>query len=88
MSPLVASLADKIERAVQAQHLVDEGLFAESMAKLEAEYLELWRNARSVRRREDLHRLIVLMDRLKSDLKSVITTGKIELSLREKIWPM
>lgn len=78
-------MTDKIERAVQASHLVDEGLFAESMAKLEAEYLDLWRNARSVRRREDLHRLIVLMDRLKSDLKSVITTGKIELSLREKL---
>ena len=58
------------------------------MAKLEAEYLDLWRNARSVRRREDLHRKIQLIDRVKAELKSVITTGKIELSLREKIWPM
>lgn len=81
-------MTDKIERAVQASHLVDEGLFAECLAKLEAEYLNQWRDARSVRRREDLHRKIQLIDRVKAELKSVITTGKIELSLREKIWPM
>lgn len=73
----MANLADKIERAVQARHLVDAGLFAESLAQLEAEYIAKWRASKDPAEREDLHRLVNLIDRFKADMRSVITTGDI-----------
>ena len=60
---------------------------AEVWAKLEAEYIEQWRSAKSVRRREYLHHRIAAMDRLKADLRSVITTGEIEKRFLEQVWP-
>lgn len=69
---------DATERAIQARHLLDEGLFAECLSKLEANYIEQWRESRTTEARENLHRLVNLIDQLKADLRSVITTGDIE----------
>lgn len=79
---LVASLADKIERAVQAKHLVDEGLFAESLAKAEASYIAQWRASKDPAEREALHGLVNLIDQFKADMRSVIITGDIEAKAR------
>ena len=67
----------KAERAAQAQALVNEGLFAESLAKIEANYIQLWREAKTTEQREDYHRRICLIDEFRADMREVITTGDI-----------
>lgn len=72
-----ASLANAEERAIQARHLIEEGLFAERFVALEAEYIEQWRDAKTVEERESLHAKIRAMADIRLDLVSIITTGDI-----------
>lgn len=58
--------------------MVEEGEFKSACDKLEADYVAEWRDAKTIEAREDYHKLITLMDRLKLELVSVITTGLIE----------
>lgn len=67
----------KEDRAAQAKALVDSGLFAESLAKIEANYIQLWREAKTTEQREDYHRRICLIDEFRADMREVITTGDI-----------
>lgn len=77
MSALVASL-DKIERALAARRLVEDGEFKRACDALRAEYFEDWQQAKTVDEREECFRLVKTLDRLTLDLISVITTGDIE----------
>lgn len=70
-------MSDKQERAVQAAHLLDGSLFAESMGKLEASLIQQWRDAKTVQEREECHARILAIDSFKADMRDVITTGEI-----------
>jgi hypothetical protein len=70
-------LSDKQERAIQAAHLLEDGLFAESMAKLEASLIQQWRDAKTVQEREECHARILAIDSFKADMRDVIVTGEI-----------
>lgn len=76
----MANLADAQERAIQARHLIEEGLFAERFSALEAEYIEQWREAATVEDREYLHCKLRAMQDIRLDLVSIITTGDIAAS--------
>jgi hypothetical protein len=65
------------DRAAQAHALVDDGLFAESLAKLEAHYIQKWRDATTTDEREDFHRRVCLIDEFRADMREVITSGDI-----------
>lgn len=90
-----AILADKQEMAHQAEVLMrEDGVFAQSMAAIEADYIARWRASKSPDEREDLHRKIVLMEDIRNALINVITTGKIDADETEQpkrglfAWPM
>ena len=65
------------DRAAQAHALVTEGLFAESLATLEAHYIQKWRDATTTDEREDFHRRVCLIDEFRADMREVITSGDI-----------
>lgn len=81
-------MTDKMERAVQASNLLEHGLFAEVLKALEEDYLSQWRWSRSTEERESIYHRIAVLDRIKQDLRSIITTGEIEdntQTMREKL---
>lgn len=67
----------KEDRAAQAHALIDEGLFAQSLAMLEATYIQRWRDAQTAEEREDYHRRVRLIDEFRADMREVIITGDI-----------
>lgn len=73
---------DKIDRALRARLLVDDGEFKTACDALRAEYIEEWQQAKTLDERENFHRLVQMLDRLMLDLISVITTGDIEAQKR------
>jgi hypothetical protein len=75
-------LSDKQERAIQARHLVEEGLFAERYAALQAQYIDEWKSAKTIEERERLHAKVAVMDEIRLDLVSIITTGEIDAENR------
>jgi hypothetical protein len=75
---------DKIERALAARRLVEDGEFKRACDALRSEYIDEWQRAKTLDEREDFHRLVKTLDRLTLDLISVITTGEIEAQSRQK----
>ena len=73
-------MSDKpIERGYQAKALLENTFLAECLDGLEAKYLDAWRRAVTVEKREDAHRFVTLLEDLKQDLRSIATTGEIAL---------
>lgn len=70
-------MTDKIERGLQAQHILEHPLFNELLAELETSYIDVWKKADTVEAREDAHRYVVLLASLKHDFQSVATTGRL-----------
>ena len=64
----------------QAEALLNNALFQEIFAKLEADYLEAWRNKTSVKdvdARENYWRAIHVLAKVKDHLKQLISDGKV-----------
>lgn len=71
-------MTDKIERGHQADQLLNNEVFIETLRALEASYVETWKIADTTEAREDLHRYIVMIGQLKADLRSIANTGMLE----------
>lgn len=69
---------NKTERGHAAQTILDSQIFRDVFAGLERTYMQQWRAARTVEAREDCHRHVVLLEKLKADLVSIATTGELE----------
>lgn len=80
-------MTDKVERGLQARAILEEGVGAEALANLEQAYIAQWRAAKTPEARENLHRLLTLIDQFKADLRSVIITGDIEAVKRQEEQP-
>jgi len=70
---------NKEDRGHQARLLLDHHLTQEVLDGLEQSYLAAWRAAKTVEAREDCHRYVTLLGKLKADLGSIALTGDIEL---------
>ncbi len=84
---------EKLERAHKAKTLLDNEFFNECFDRLEAAYIQAWRNSLTVELREDAHRYVTLIGWLKQDLRSIATTGALEearLAARvgPDVWPL
>lgn len=77
------ALLGKISRGEDAQRILDNPLFEESIQKLEETYTAAWKRASTVDAREDAHRYVSLISKLKEDLQSILLTGDLERK-REK----
>jgi hypothetical protein len=69
---------NKLERGRAAQQLMDNSLLQECFAALSDQYTASWRAARTVEAREDCHRYMTVIDKLKDDIRSIATTGGLE----------
>jgi hypothetical protein len=83
-----ALLRDR-ERAQQAEHLINNELFQESFAYLEAAYMKAWRNTgiadADTIGRERLWQAINLLDKVRDHLRTVIERGKLSKRQIEEI---
>lgn len=68
---------EAIERGFKAKSLLENELFNEVLARLEASYLKNWKCAKTVEHREDMHRYVSLLICFKGDLQSMATTGEL-----------
>lgn len=68
----------KINRGSQAQALLENSLLQEALSALEQAYTAAWRAGRTLEAREDCHRYIKLIEKLKSDIQSIANTGALE----------
>ena len=58
--------------------LLQNALLKELLNELDGEYHALWRSAKTVEAREDLHRYVKVLERITSDLQSIANSGKLE----------
>ena len=83
---------DKVERGQRAEILLKDPLLRDTFAELENEYVKAWKQARTLDAREDAHRLIRLLERIKDHLASMAFTGQLtnkqtaDLEGRERFW--
>ena len=83
---------DKVERGQRAEILLKDPLLRETLTSLEAEYVNTWKQARTLDAREDAHRLIHLIERFRDHLASLAFTGTLtsrqtsDLEGRERFW--
>lgn len=66
-------------RARQAKDLLDHPLLVESLARIEAAYLDAWRNspARDPEGRERIWNYLKALERFRADLHSMVADGTI-----------
>lgn len=87
---------EEIQRADRAAQLLAEPLIADTLALIEQEYIEEWKNspARDVDGREKLWLMVKTVRKFQSELESVIATGQIakhrlhEMTLAQQIGHM
>lgn len=69
---------DKIQRGIAAQSLLDNELLKECFATLGDTYTQAWFDGKTAEAREDCHRYVQLIAKLKQDIQSIATTGAFE----------
>lgn len=79
------SLEQEAQRGKLAQEVLDNEVYAEAHAAIEAEIIHLWRESRVAEDREQLHQLLGLHVKLKSAIEGVMRSGEIaSAELRRK----
>lgn len=71
------SLESDTQRGKRAQEVLDNELYAESWALIEAEIIASWRSARDPSDREQLHQLLLMHGKAKNALETVVRTGEV-----------
>lgn len=61
----------------QAKELLENEILQKAMASLDEIYVEVWRKAQTVEKREDAFRYVQLCKQFKSDLQAIIKDGQI-----------
>jgi len=89
---------DKIQRGISAQALLENELLKECFATLGDTYTQSWFDGKTVEAREDCHRYVTLLAKLKQDIQSIATSGKLEQARLKELegrnkgltlkWPM
>jgi hypothetical protein len=73
------TLAEEIQRGIDAQRLIEEPLLIEAFEKIEQEVFEAWRTSpvRDQEAREKLYLTQAMLTKLKLHLQSVMETGML-----------
>lgn len=74
---------DPIRRAEHAARLLADDILAAAFDGLDACYVAAWRSAKTIEAREEAHRMMLSVGKLKADLQSMVTTGTLT-ARREK----
>jgi hypothetical protein len=62
-------------RGNRAQEVLDNEVYAQAWAQIEQETIRLWREARDPTEREQLHQFLLMHEKAKRVLESVMRTG-------------
>ena len=65
------------QRGQFAQAVLDNPAWAYSYTQLEGEVITLWRNSRNADEREELHRQLMALQLMRSNLEALVRTGQI-----------
>jgi hypothetical protein len=71
------SLVKDAERGQQAQAVLDNPVYAEAYGLLEKGITDRWRDSRDAADREELHRQLMALMLLRSQIESVMRSGKV-----------
>lgn len=66
-----------VRRAQRAQEVLDNPVYAEAWAAIETEIVTQWRQARNADDREQLHKLLLMHEKAKTALESVMRSGEV-----------
>ena len=80
------SLEADVQRGKRAQEVLDNEVYVEAWAAIEAETIRLWREARIPEDREQLHTLLLMHAKAKTALEGVMRSGLLaEAELSRKL---
>jgi hypothetical protein len=70
---------EKLNRAINAQHLLDDPLIQEALASMESMYISDWKSSTvdDVVKRERAYACMTVLNDFKAALSSFVNTGKI-----------
>lgn len=71
------SLETEARRGLLAKEVLDNEIYTEAHASVEAEIIRLWREARDPADREQLHALLGLHDKIRTAMESVMRSGEL-----------
>lgn len=71
------SLEQDVERGRRAEEVLNNDVYAESYALIEQELVRLWRESRDKNEREDLHKLLRMLEKARNVLESTMRSGKV-----------
>ena len=74
------TLEVEAERGRLAQEVLDNAVYAESYALIEAELIRAWRGATDARDREQLHQLLGMLNKARTVLESTMRSGRVAAS--------
>lgn len=74
------SLVKDAERGQLAQAVLDNPVYAEAYGLLEKGINDRWRDSRDAADREELHRQLMALMLLRSQIESVMRSGKVALA--------
>lgn len=69
-----------VERARLAQHVLENPVYADAHAAVEAEIVRQWRESRDAGDREQLHQLLLMHGKGREALEAVMRRGEVALS--------
>jgi hypothetical protein len=68
---------DLAERGRQAQAVLESPVYSESYALLASEFTQAWRDSRDPAEREQIHQLLLMLDKVKCVMEGAMRAGKI-----------
>lgn len=66
-----------VERGRRAQDVLDNEVYRDSYTLIEQELIRLWRESRDKDERDELHRLLRMLDKARNVLETVMRTGRL-----------
>ena len=76
---------DEAQRGQLAQAVLDNSVYADSYAQIESAMTRLWRDSRDPKEREEIHQKLLMLDKVKGLIESVMRTGKLaEAEIKRK----
>ncbi|OGT56291.1 MAG: hypothetical protein A3E01_06995 [Gammaproteobacteria bacterium RIFCSPHIGHO2_12_FULL_63_22] len=68
---------DEAQRGQMAQSVLDNAVYADSYALIEGGLTRAWRDSRDPSEREEIHQKLLMLDKVKNLLESVMRTGQL-----------
>ena len=78
-------MPDRTARGIEAHRILESEVTQEALSKLDAFYVNAWRNGKTLEAREDAFRYLTLLEKFKMDLRSAVTTGELEMQRQKEL---